>query len=338
MSRLARICPAVLAAGLAALPVLAQPAPPPAAPIAAPAAAAAATVNGYVIPEAAVQRALERWPVNKRAEARPELLNYLIDNVLVEQYLVQQGVKVEPAEVDKRIGEMKTELAKQNRDLTKMLQEMKVSEAELREQTAADMRWDKYASERATDAALKQLFDSEKVMFDGTAVRARHILLSPPAGDAEAAKKAQADLGQLKQQIEAGVNAELAKRPADADPLAREKARTALLDDAFAAAARDKSACPSKSKGGELPVFQRAGFMVEPFARTAFALKPFQISDVVQTQFGYHLIMVVERRPGFEVKFDDVKDDVREAFCDRLRESILAQVKPQSRIVITPVK
>src|SRR5262249_7962594 len=213
----------------------------------------AATVNGYAIPETALQRGLERLPPAKRAEARPELLNYLIDNVLVEQYLVQQGVKVEPAEVDKRIEEMKAELKKENRDLSKLLQEMKVSEAELREQTAAEMRWDKFASAQATDAALKQLFESEKVMFDGTTVRARHILLSPPAGAAEAAKKAQADLTQIKQQIEAQVNAELAKQPADADPLAREKARMSLLDDAFAAAAREKSACPSKKEGGEVP-------------------------------------------------------------------------------------
>ena len=63
----------------------------------------------------------------------------------------------------KRLDEMKTELAKQNRDLAKLLQEMKVSEAELREQTAADMRWDKYAAARATDEALKQMFESEKV-------------------------------------------------------------------------------------------------------------------------------------------------------------------------------
>jgi peptidyl-prolyl cis-trans isomerase C len=341
MFRLARTWLPPLAVGLAVLPALAQTAPPaqptqPAAPIAAP---AAATVNGYVIPETAVQRALERLPPARRAEARPELINYLIDNVLVEQHLVQQGVKVEPAEVDKRIEEMKSELAKQNRDLMKMLQEMKVSVPELREQTAADLRWDRYASSQATDSALKQMFETDKVMFDGTTVRARHILLTPPAGDAAAAQKVQGDLVKIKQDIEAKVNAELAKQPADAEPLAREKARIALIDDAFAEKAREISVCPgSKNQGGDVGWFQRAGFMVEPFARTAFALKTYQISDVVQTQFGYHLILVTDRKPGMDIKFDDVKDDVREAFCERLRESILAQIKSRSQIVITPVK
>jgi peptidyl-prolyl cis-trans isomerase C len=332
MSRLARTWLPPLLLALATVPALAQ--TPQPTPIAAP---AAATVNGYVIPETAVQRALERLPQAKRAEARPELVSYLIDNVLVEQYLVQQGVKVEVAEVDKRIEEMKAELAKQNRDLTKMLQEMKISVAELREQTTADLRWDRFASSQANDTALKQMFEADKSMFDGTTVRARHILLTAPAGDAAAAQKAQADLVQLKQAIEAAVYAELAKQPANADPLAREKARIALLDDTFAAKAREISKCPgSKNQGGDVGWFQRAGFMVEPFARTAFMLQPYQISDVVQTQFGYHLILVTDRKPGPAVKFEDVKDDVREAFCEKLRESILAQIKPRSQIQIAP--
>ena len=52
--------------------------------------------------------------------------------------------------------------------------------------------------------------------------------------------------------------------------------------------------------------------MVEPFARAAFALKPYTMSDVVQTQFGCHLILVTDRKAGQEVKFADVKDEVRE--------------------------
>jgi parvulin-like peptidyl-prolyl isomerase len=158
----------------------------------------------------------------------------------------------------------------------------------------------------------------------------------PPDNDPKAAAAAVAQLQAIKKGIEEQVAAGLAKLPATADALAREKARAALTDEAFAAAAKDKSACPSKAQGGDVGWFRRAGFMVEPFSKAAFALKPFQISEVVKTPFGYHLLLVVERRPGRDVKFEDVKEQARDVFCDRLHETTATQVRPKSRIVVNP--
>ena len=82
--------------------------------------------------------------------------------------------------------------------------------------------------------------------------------------------------------------------------------------------------------------FQRSGKMVEPFAKAAFALKPFQMSDVVQTQFGVHLILLTDRKPGLDVKYADVKGDVKDEFCDQLRDQVVAKLKPRANIVIMP--
>ena len=76
--------------------------------------------------------------------------------------------------------------------------------------------------------------------------------------------------------------------------------------------------------------------MVEPFSKAAFALKKFEMSDVVQTQFGVHLILVTDRKPGLDVEFEKIKDDVKDEFCDRLRDEVVARVKPHARIEITP--
>jgi len=210
----------------------------------------------------------------------------------------------------------------------------------LREHITADIRWDKYATTQATEKALREYFESNKEMFDGTMVRARHILLTPAPGDPKSAEQAQAQLLAYKKEVEDKVAAGLAKVPATADALAREKARTQLMDEAFAALAKEKSACPSKAQGGDVNWFQRAGFMVEAFAKVAFSLKPYQMSDVVKTQFGYHLILVTDRKAGRDVKFDDgnIKDDVKEVYCEKLRENVAAQVRAKSTIVITPVK
>lgn len=317
------------------LPVSAQ-TPPVAGPAPKP-DAVAALVNGQPIPESMVQRGLERVLPEKRDEARPELLNFLVDNMLIEQYLMQMQIGVESAEVDKRIADMRADAQKQKKDFDAMLKELKLSMEELREHMTADIRWDKFATIQANEKALRELFDTSKEMFDGTMVRARHILLTPPAGDEKAAEQARADLMSFKKQVEDQVAASMSKLPANTDALAKEKARTALIDEAFASIARAKSACPSKAQGGDVNWFQRAGFMVEEFAKAAFALKTYEMSDVVKTRFGYHLILLTDRKAGREIKFEDVKDDVKEVFCDRLRENLAAQVRAKSKVVIPPV-
>jgi len=334
----------LLAGSLAAAicwPILAQQAQPvpPAKP-----AGEAAKVNGQPVPEVAVQRGLRRVPPEKHAEARPEILEFLIDNVLIEQRLKQQSIAVDNKEIDGMVEKIKNEIVKDN-EATKQkhtfeefMKELMLDEAELRAQIAADLRWEKFVNQNADEKSLRAFFDQNKEMFDGTLVRARHILLTPKAGDAQEAAKAQQQLAAWKKQIEEQAMAGVAKLPAGTDALEKEKARVKLIDDGFAAIAQKESACPSKAKGGDIGQFPRAGSMVEPFAKAAFTLKPYQISDPVKTQFGYHLILSTDKKMGTEPKFDMVKDEVKEVYALRLREQMVGTLRTTAKIEITPAK
>ena len=77
----------------------------------------------------------------------------------------------------------------------------------------------------------------------------------------------------------------------------------------FAELASAHSECPSSQQGGDLGFFSR-GKMVKPFEDVAFGLKEGEISDIVETQFGYHLIKVVDRREARTVPLDEVKDQI----------------------------
>ncbi|MBV9126226.1 MAG: peptidylprolyl isomerase [Planctomycetes bacterium] len=319
-----------------------SPAPPAApAPVAAPAPApnlnaVAATVNGQPILEVAVQRGLNHVPEARRGEVRPEIINFLIENTLIDQYLMRVPIPVDQKDVDAKIQQIRDAIAKQNdgSTLEKVLQELQLTETELRTQIAAQIRWDNYVNQQATPQVLQSLFENNREMFDGSMVRARHILLTPTANDDKARQEARDRLTAIKKQIEEEVARGLAQLPPNADDQARKQALEKLLPSAFGAMARKESACPSKAQDGDLGWFPRSGSMVEPFAKVAFALKPFQMSEIVATQFGYHLILVTDRRPGKETKFEDAKEEVKDVLSDRLREDLLARLKTTARIVV----
>ncbi len=122
-------------------------------------------------------------------------------------------------------------------------------------------------------------------------VRASHILLMTsdpathqPLTDAQKAAKRK-QMEDILKQAKAGANfADLAKKYSE-DP-------------------------GSKDKGGEY-TFPR-GQMVKEFEETAFSLKPNDISDIIETQFGFHIIKLSEKIPAKKVDFDKVKDEIKD--------------------------
>jgi parvulin-like peptidyl-prolyl isomerase len=333
---LRHFCWSSLFVGLCCAAVVGQEKPPVPTP-GAPPPGPAATVNGQPISETAVQRALKGVPPAHQAEARSEILNHLIDTVLLDQYLLQMRIEVSQKEIDGRLEQVRAEIKKGGQTFEKVMQELMLTEEELRTQLTAELRWEKYVNQQAPDKVLRDFFTKNPEMFDGSMVRARHILLTPAAKDAAAGEQAKSQLLRFRQQVNDEAAKALDKLAAEADNLTREKVRRRAVDDAFVALAHKESSCPSKEQGGDLNWFPRVGSMVEPFAKAAFALKPYEMSDPVNTPFGWHLILVTDRRPGQETKFEDIQEVVKDVYAARLREYVCAQLRPKAKIV-TPAK
>ena len=117
-------------------------------------------------------------------------------------------------------------------------------------------------------------------------VRASHILISTKPIDPNA------DPNQAKAQAKDKAEELLKKVKDGAD---------------FAALAKENSDCPSNAQGGDLGLFPR-GQMVKPFEDAAFALKVGEISDLVETQFGYHIIKVTEHQDPNQITFREGQD------------------------------
>lgn len=293
----------------------------------------AATVNKQDIPEVAVYRALRQFPPTSHEMARKEIVNHLVDNTLIDQYLNAIQVKATDQEVENLIGELKKELATAKKSYEQELQVMLLTEQEFRAEVQAQLKWEGFVKQQATDAALKNLFDTNPDVFDGTMVRARHILMNPGTDEAKR-QDAAGKLRGIKQVVEA--EAKKAHDATTGEPLAKVQAAARKADELFAAYAKEYSTCPSKRDGGDLNFFPRAGAMVEPFAKAAFATQPGGLTDVVATDFGFHLILVTDRKEGKRKQFEEVKEDARMLFAMRLREAVLAQMKPKAQITINP--
>jgi peptidyl-prolyl cis-trans isomerase C len=107
--------------------------------------------------------------------------------------------------------------------------------------------------------------------------------------------------------------------------------------EAFDAVAKDKSKCPSASRGGDLGYFGK-GRMVPEFEKAAFALKDGEVSAPVKTQFGWHIIKVTGRKPASVKSYDDVKGDIEQRLLQdkqkKAYEDMMASLKSAADIKI----
>ena len=151
-------------------------------------------------------------------------------------------------------------------------------------------------------------------------VQASHILIKPDTGDPNA------DPNEVKAAAKAKATGLLEQIKAGAD---------------FAELAKANSDCPSAERGGDLGFFGK-GQMVPSFEEAAFNLQVGQVSDIVETRFGYHIIKVTNHKDASVTTFEQAKDRIIEQLKQRKQRELAAQfiesLKAEANIVYPPGK
>ncbi len=238
-----------------------------------PAAKVAATVGKATITSQQIQQARQGMA---RQTGRMPTKQQALDQLVTQELMKCHAMTMPCSDKDVKAwkAETQVELTKRNLgSIDKFMADRKITEEDVKLIVRFKNLEKQAEKEVASDKAVTAFTKANPSYFDGTKVQASHILLSCGQGYSD---KERGAIRKKLEQIVADVKAGKVK---------------------FAEAALKHSTCPSKAKGGDLGefVFHR---MVPPFAQTAFGMKIGDISGVVETQFGYHVITVTKRIKG----------------------------------------
>ncbi len=260
-----------------------------------------ATVNGKDILQAEVEKELQNILMQYQGQASPQQMlqmqsqfkkqavESLINRQLLFEETDKQNIEASVEEIDAELKKVSAQFETPEK-FKERLEQMELSEEKLREDIKQNYRIQKLLKSKlpaitVTDEDISLFYKDNPENFSvPEQVQASHILLSlePDASD-EVKKEKRSEIQAVLEKIKKGGD--------------------------FAELARKYSDCPSKENGGDLGSFPR-GAMVKAFEAVAFNLKNDEVSDIVETQFGFHIIKQTGRTEASTTPLDQVKDRI----------------------------
>jgi peptidyl-prolyl cis-trans isomerase C len=286
-----------------------------------------ATVNGETITREDLYRMLNANQVPPPTNAEDEQSVYqigiegLVNSKLIKQYLEKQAekqdvLKVTEKDIDAEFADFEKKLKQDGQDVHVALASHGVTVAQVRDDMRSALRWRKYLEAVATKDNLKKFVAENKDVFNRTQVRASHIGIQVDRNaSADAKAKAKEKLAGIKREI-------------DSKQITFADAANKYSDD---------TANKSSPNGGDLGYFVRKNQINEQFAAAAFAMKPGVVSDPVETPYGYHLILVTDRKEGTPIDFDQNELLIRTEYAADVHERIVASERKTAKIKIEPI-
>jgi peptidyl-prolyl cis-trans isomerase C len=263
-------------------------------------------------------RAGQPIPPDRRDEIMRGAIDQLVVYTLLSQESRNRGIKIDDKEIDDKMGQLKAQFPTQEA-FDKALKERGMTVESLRKDARVDLSVTKLME--AETAALPGPSDLEAKDFytknpdrfkQKESVRASHILIRvDEKADAATRKKARAEIDACLKQAKGGAD--------------------------FAKLAQQHSQDGSAAQGGDLNYFEK-GAMVPAFDTVAFGLKPGQMSDVVTTQFGYHIIKVADHKPERVIPFEESSVQIKQFLGEQKKqqhsEAFIEGLKKKSKIEV----
>ncbi len=254
-----------------------------------------------------------------KAEIRRGLIDEFVVRTLINREIEKKKVTANDKEITEILEALKAQLPP-GMTMDELQKKNKIDVSQMREEIGLNIRMNKLVMAelggkvKVTDKDIADFYKQNQDKFkQPESVHARHILV--------------------------------AKVPADTDKIKAEKKtkaeglRTQLVNGAdFAEMAAKNSDCPSKQNGGDLGTFSR-GQMVKPFEDAAFSQKTNAIGPVVETEFGFHIIQVLEHQSDQVAKLDATTKKQINDFLERQKqqtafEGLVKRLKAGANILV----
>jgi parvulin-like peptidyl-prolyl isomerase len=279
-------------------------------------------VNGEPIADAVVLTELQRLirfysehlPKAEIGRQMPALLKKAREQAIGAKLLLDEarrrGIQVAPEEADKRIQQMTEEAGGEER-FAALLEKQKVTIDQLRAGVIQGRQIDRLVAEitrfvpEPEEEELREWYEGHPGDFQSPPrAQARHILIKPATAASGDREVAESRLMELRAQALAGAE--------------------------FGDLAAAFSECPSgKSTGGSLGWITQ-GITLPEFDDVLFRMKTGEISEVVQTPLGLHLVQKTAEEAGGEtVAFEDIKDQIRDLMIHTRKGEALAKIVEQ---------
>lgn len=234
-----------------------------------------------------------------------QVLDYMVTLEIISQKSDDLGIEVTDEELQEQVDSIKQMFGGDQAQLEQALEEQGLTLEEfrtnLREQALVQEAVEAVAADiEVSEEEISSFYEENKQQYETREQReVRHILFTPETGE-DGAQAAEATDEQWSKAYEEAMDV-----------------RNQITSGAdFGEMAQEYSEDPgSKDSGGNLS-FITPGSMVPAFEDAAFSLEPREISEPVKTQYGYHLIQVLEVKEGGTQSLDEVKDDVRKQLVE----------------------
>lgn len=285
-----------------------------------------ARVNGEDVRKADLDRMIKTMegragqavPPERRDEVYRGALDQLVVYTLLKQEAKTRNIKIDDSEIDAKLKEIKGQFATPEA-FDKALKDRNMTVDSLKSDAWADLSVNKVMETAVsnipgpTDAEAKDFYDKNPDKFkQGEQVRASHILVRvEPNADEKTKARAKAEIDSVLKQLKAGGD--------------------------FAKLAQQHSQDGSAAQGGDLGYFPR-GQMVPEFDNVAFALPVGQLSGVVTSRFGYHVLKVTDKKPARTVPFEEAQTQIKQFLEEQKKQqaadSFIEGLKKKAKIEI----